>query len=289
MPSLADLDASVSPLTDPLSYPGIAVDADYLWVDSWTYEIIPARALRAPADGGLGQWQVTVDGGPLAPRPSRTPHPAVVGVDVALALMGAAPMTARRPVLSFGSNSAPAQLRAKFASLDPASRVIPVLRAVISGLGLGHSAHVSNPGYLPYVLVDNGSASRLAVFMLWLDLHQVEVMNGTEPNYDLVGVPVDRYPLTLPGGEIVAGYAAYKGKWGALRLPGASMPLAAGSQHQLLAELSGVPWFRLLVGDGDPRSHLGRLRDDRVLRERVRVELAGSGMVIDDGWTGVDQ
>ena len=275
MPSLADLSVSVSPWTDPYGYPGVAVDADYLWLDSWMYGIA--------ASGGVdvSQWRVAVDGGPLATGEAGP----VLSVAESLALAGAAPVGARYPVVSFGSNSAPAQLRDKFAALDPASKVVPVLRGAVSGLSLGHSAHVSNAGYVPYVLLDNGFASALPVYVLWLDSFQLAVMNGTEPNYELVAVAADRYSLTLHSGETVAGYAAYKGKWGALRFARNNGPVPAGSQSEVFGRLNETSWFRALAGPGDVRAQMAGLRADAGLREKVRVELAARGLTTTDGWT----
>ncbi len=275
MPSLADLEVTVSPLTDPAGYPGVAVDADYLWLDSWMYGI------AGSADVDVPDWAVTVDGGPLARGVARS----VITLGGALALAGAAPIGARYPVVSFGSNSAPAQLRDKFAALDSASSVVPVLRGSISGLSLGYSAHVSAPGYVPYVLVDNGSPSVLPVFVLWLDSFQLAVLNRTEPNYQLVAVPADRYPLALDTGQVVTAYSAYKGKWGTLRAAQCAGPVAAGSQREVFDLLNDASWFRSLAGSGDVRAQMSRLRVDARLRERVRAELVARGWVTPDGWS----
>jgi hypothetical protein len=274
MPSLADLAVSVSPLADPLSYPGLAVDADYLWLGGWMYGMGSSPGL------GLADWAVPLDGGPLATGATGS----VLTLGGALARAGAAPIDARYPVVSFGSNSAPAQLRDKFAALDAASGVIPVTRGSVGGLSLGYSAHVSVPGYVPYVLVDNGSPSALPVFLLWLDSFQLAVMNGTEPNYRLVPVPADRYPLTLDTGQLITGYSAYKGKWGALRIPGSGAAAVAGSQQEVFDRLNEASWFRALAGSGDVRAQISRLRADAGLRERVRTELAARGWVAPDGW-----
>ncbi len=279
MPSLADLagsvgEVTVSPLADPMNYPGVAVDADYLWLDSWMY------ALETD-DRDVPRWPVTVDGGPLAAGGAGS----LVPLDDALDLVGAAPLGSRFPVVSFGSNSAPAQLRDKFAALDPASRAIPVTRGSVIGMALSHSPHVSISGYLPYVLVDNGFSSVLAVFVLWLDAVQLAVLNVTEPNYRLVSVPAGRYPLMLPTGRRVPVYAAYKGNWGALRLPGDTGPAAAGSQQDIFARLNEASWFRRLAGPGEVRDQLWRFRGDAGPRDKVRTELAARGWVTADRWS----
>ena len=191
MPSWPDLHLARGPRADPLTYPGerrggqLSLDGSLvLSVDS----------------AGVGEdWLVQLDGGPLgaagatgadlttgsAPRSTRRASNEVWDLDDALLFAGAAPMVDRRPVIAFGSNAAPAQLRDKFQLLTPDERVVPVLRASVQGFVLGHSPHVSDPGYLPFVLVGNGAAA-LDVSVLWLDPRQLGVLNRTEPNYELV-------------------------------------------------------------------------------------------------------
>jgi hypothetical protein len=191
-------------------------------------------------------------------------------------------MAGRHPVLAFGSNASPAQLQAKFASLRPARRVIPVLRGSVTGLALGHSAHVSIPGYVPYVIV--AADAVLDAFVLWLDPEQRTALDRTEPNYRLVRMPADRYPLRVEALRDIGEYSAYKGKWGALRWPGESAPALPGSQPQVFDRLGEQPWFAAVLGPGDVRSRMSRLAADADLRDRVRAELAAAGMVVGDGW-----
>ena len=163
MPSWPDLHRSRGPRADPLTYPGELVQASYLWMDRWCYPLaVPGL--------GSGDWLVQPDGGPLgaagapavglttgsAPRFTGLVSNAVWRLDDALLFAGAAPVVDRRPVIAFGSNAAPAQLRDKFQPLAPDERVVPVLRGSVRGFVLGHSPHVSDPGYLPFVLVGNG-------------------------------------------------------------------------------------------------------------------------------------
>jgi len=272
MPSVLDPKLSASARSDPLSYPGETLAISYLLLDSWVYDIDPQPGARP------GEWPVRVDGGPL--------DAAFRAGDLnnALSCVAAAPIQSRHPVVAFGSNSAPAQLLDKFAGLEGSGRVIPVLRGSIQGFTLGHSAHVSPPGYVPFVLVDGGDGSVLPVSVLWLDSHQLAVMNQTEPNYRLVAVPADRYPLTLDSGHQESNYLAYKGKWGALTWGASMAPVSAGTQEMVFSRLLGAFWFRALVGSGDLRSLTLRLRDDRGLRAAVRRELAARRMVTGDGW-----
>ncbi len=187
-------------------------------------------------------------------------------------------------MLAFGSNASPAQLFTKFASLSPASRVVPVLLGAVAGLALGHSPHVSIPGYVPYVIVDGGAGVVLDAFVLWLDEEQRMTLNRTEPNYRLVRMPGARYPLSVGAMDTIDRYSAYKGKWGALRWPGDSSPARAGTQREVFDGLGRQPWFVKHFRSGDVRSWMARLAADPALRDLIRAELAASGMVIGDGW-----
>src|SRR5690349_16856734 len=151
MPSLLDLDLLPSPLVDPLSYPGATLRHGFLWLDSWVYRIKPGP------DVGRPELRVEIDGGPLAARGAAGP------LDEALQAAGGTPMAGRQPVLAFGSNASPAQLSTKFAAMDREHRALPVLRGSVAGFALGHSAHISNPGYVPYVIVDGGAGVALDV------------------------------------------------------------------------------------------------------------------------------
>jgi hypothetical protein len=187
---------------------------------------------------------------------------------------------ARRPVVAFGSNAAPAQLAAKLGSKAGA---IPVTRARLFGFAVGHSAHVSVPGYLPWVLVDEpGGVVDGAV--LWLDDRQLARLDVTEPNYHLVPVDPLRYPLVVAATEVPISYLAYRGKWGALRWPGEARPTPASSQAGVFGRLGTLDWFRDLVGAGGLADRQRRLAADPALRNRVRDELAARGMAVPDGW-----
>jgi hypothetical protein len=272
MPSLLDLQLLPSPLVDPLSYPGATLRHSFLWLDSWVYRIRPELGV------GRSGWGVHIDGGPLAPRG------AVGCLDDALQVTGAPSMTERWPVLAFGSNAAPAQLSTKFGLLSPVRRTIPVLRGSVAGLALGHSPHVSIPGYLPYVIVDGGPGAALDAFVLWLDPDQRAALDRTEPNYRLVRMPAERFPLHIDGLDSIGAYGAYKGVWSALRWPGEPWPARAASQQEVFGRLGREPWFAELLGPGDARSWMPRLAADPVLRDAVRDGFVANGMVVGDGW-----
>ena len=283
MPSVADLRLPASPLADPLSYPGHSIDGNYLWLDTWLYDLhLGGDSVGAALDDrtGPGRWRVGVDGGPLTSA-GTTAGTAGTGLDDALAQLGASAPADRHPVLAFGSNGSPAQLQAKFASLDRAHRVVPVLRGSIDGLALSHSPHVSPAGYVPWVLVRSDRSTALRVFVLWLDDVQLEVLNRTEPNYTLS--VVEGYPVTVESGVTVPRYRAYRGNWGALRWNPGTEPVAAATQRQVFEMLCRAPWFARLVGEGGPAAVVGRLCNDPELRRRVRDELAARGFAVDDG------
>ena len=189
-------------------------------------------------------------------------------------------LSGRQAVVAFGSNAAPTRLAAKFGRTAAG---IPVTRARLHGFSVGHSPHVSVPGYVPWVLVDEpGSVVDVAV--LWLDEAQRTRLDVTEPNYDLVPIDAARYPLVVDAIEVGFGYAAYRGRWGALRWPGEHRPTPATSQVELFTGLGRLRWFRELIGPGGLVERQRRLAGDRGLRDRVRDELVARAMVVPDGW-----
>lgn len=200
---------------------------------------------------------------------------------LALPVGRSAVLADRLAVVAFGSNAAPAQLMAKF---GPAAGDIPVTRARLRGFALGHSPHVSIPGYVPWVLVDRpGSVVDCAV--LWLDQDQRVRLDATEPNYTLVEVDAASHPLVVDDGDASSGYLAYRGRWGALRWPDDLDPAPAVTQAVLFRRLAELVWFRDLLGAGALGQWQRRLAADSGLRHRVRDELAERRMVSPDRWT----
>ncbi|MET0966017.1 MAG: hypothetical protein ABWZ02_06450 [Nakamurella sp.] len=273
MPSIAELDVPPSPRDDPLSYPGMVPPHSYLWADSWMYQLAWQPEIE------LCEWRLAVDGGPLGDCVQPADR-----LDDARRTPRGAQVTQRYPVLAFGSNAAPAQLLDKFDWLAPRHRVVPVTVGQLDGFSLAHSAHVSNPGYLPYVLVHAGAGATLEVRVLWLDDTQLAALNETEPNYRLVPVNGERYLLTLESGATVPRYSAYRGSWGALRWPAEQLPAAARAQAAMHAELARCDWFADLLGRVGVSEQVELLRADKALRDRVRDELAARGMAVADGW-----
>jgi hypothetical protein len=219
MPSLAELGLDVSPLKDPLSYPGRPALSDSLLLGSWLYSLTPF--LEAPTD----QWEITLDGGALGV--DETGEGAVT-LSEALDRAGAAAMDQRHPVLAIGSNASPAQLHDKFGD-DAKSAAVPLTTVTVHGIDIAHSAHVSKAGYIPYAPIARPNAA-LRLFVTWLDDDQLSVINASERNYALVELQRDAAAATLTSGEAVQGLALYRSRWGVLRESVRARPIRAASQ-----------------------------------------------------------
>lgn len=266
MPALRTLGLDVNPSTEPLAYPGTRVRESCLIVGDWLY------TMTATPGQPVNEWTMTFDDGPIG-----NPHdPAKIPLSAALAAAGVEHMTDRQPVLAVGSNASPGQLRHKFP--DPLQqRPIPITVATVRGIAVGHSAHVSKPGYIPYApLADAGSTSRdLAV--LWLDAEQLDRIDETERTYERVLVRGERYPALLGSGQPLQTYALYRSNWGLLRLTPSTPPLTASTQHEAYSALAQqLPWFRELVPEHIEQGAEGAavaFQQDTSRRQRFRQEL----------------
>lgn len=96
-------------------------------------------------------------------------------------------LSGRVPVAAVGSNASPTVLRAKLGALLRTG--LPVARATVRYLGIGHSAHVSTRGYVAAAPFRRAGAAPVTV--AWLDAAQLEAMDATEPNYRRVRLPQD--------------------------------------------------------------------------------------------------
>ena len=214
-----------SPSAEPLRYPGALVRASFLMSGSWLYP------LEATAGGAIGSWVVDVDGGPLVRHGVTIER---LALEQVLERAGVSRMDHRHPVLAIGSNAAPGQLRHKFSADPDVSDLVPLTRATVRGLGIGHSAHVSNAGYVPYAPLAGDRAVALRLLVLWLDNDQLEYLGTTEPNYRQTLISGADFPLTLASGETLSRYRLYRGRWGVLRPGPQSPPLNATTQADVL-------------------------------------------------------
>lgn len=162
------------------------------------------------------------------------------GLDAALFEANAAPLDARSLVVSIGSNSSPDVLRRKFATHhQPVSPVLPLVRAQLHGIAVGHSAHVSRAGYIaaaPYL--QPGECT--TVWVSWLDEDQLMALDETEPNYRRIQLDGEAWPLVLDGGERPKAFSLYTSRWGVLT-DGSVAKLPFMDQPAL---------FRILAGSG---------------------------------------
>jgi hypothetical protein len=137
-------------------------------------------------------------------------------LDEALIEANAAPLDSRFVVVSIGSNSSPAVMRRKFANYrHPVSRVLPLIQGQLHNIGVGHSAHVSKPGYIaaaPHV--QPGECT--TVWVSWLDERQMMALDETEPNYRRIQLNGEACPLVLDNGERPETFSLFTSRWGVL-------------------------------------------------------------------------
>jgi hypothetical protein len=138
----------------------------------------------------------------------------------------------RTLLLSYGANAAPAALARKLASLpDPE---LPLLRAELQGFDVVYSAHVSPYGAVPATLLESPGTTA-PVFVLHPTPAQRALLTATEPNYDLVELPLC---LAMDDKSATRQVQAYRSKHGPLMLDGAPVALAAvRSSGRTLPEL----------------------------------------------------
>jgi hypothetical protein len=137
-------------------------------------------------------------------------------LDEALAEANVAPLDSRSAVVSIGSNSSPNVLRRKFAQYpQPVSGVLPLIRGELHHVAVGHSAHVSQGGYIaatPYP--EKGECT--TVWVSWLDERQLMALDETEPNYRRIQLDGGACPLVLANGERPVALSLYESRWGVL-------------------------------------------------------------------------
>jgi hypothetical protein len=189
---------------------------------------------------------------------------------------GVAEMSGRIPVAAVGSNGSIDVLRAKLAAVNALGPVVPVVPATVSNLGVGHSAHVSSPGYLaaaPYHSPD----STTTVVVAWLDEAQTARLDATEPNYIRRMLAGSAYPVRLTGsGEELPDVAVYESAHGLLA--DGDGPVSLRRQIDVatwLRSAAVAPWITL-----DPHAAAHSLAHDCLARTAVRDELLLRGLVV---------
>jgi hypothetical protein len=168
-------------------------------------------------------------------------------------------------VIAVGSNTSPDVVRRKFERHGAPTTVLH-LRGRLDGVALGHSAHVSQPGYVPATPYPK-AGSTIEVVVSALTAHQLLCLDETEPNYNRVTVARDRARLDPPV-PLPARLHLYESKWGTLA-DGTGTPVPFTTQDAVLARLA--EWGAVPRHD-DPR-RLARTLGQRDDLRRAATEI----------------
>lgn len=172
----------------------------------------------------------------------------------------------RYVVVAVGSNASPAVMYRKLAT-NGVSGTVPFVYAEVTGLRVGHSAHVSRAGYIAAAPILTPSA-RTSVVAVFLDHEQLTAVDRTEPNYVRESVGRDECRLSVEGGDSPASFQLYVSKRGVLAPPG-ERPLGLMDQDALYAGLrQRCEQFSRLLPAGD-RAAMRRFAADEHLRDQA--------------------
>jgi hypothetical protein len=188
-------------------------------------------------------------------------------LDRVLAAHGGVPTAGRTAVVAVGSNAAPGVMVRKLGGT-----AVPFLPMVVRGVGAGHSAHVSVPGFVaaaPFAAA--GLVVELVVSLL--DEAQLAALDATEPNYTrcVADASADGWDGPLE---------VYDSHWGVIAEPGGA-PIALGTQAELLARLRDrwAPYPHVVGSTAEPGAVLAGWASSEKRRRWARDELAATGWV----------
>lgn len=148
----------------------------------------------------------------------------------------------RVPVLAVGSNACPGQLRHKMREYELSSP-IPLVKARVTGLEVGVSAHVSAMGYVSASPFRAPGHTR-ELFLTWLDPAQLAAVDASEgvtaPTgaYDRVSLPAADVRIELESGATLEGAHLYVNRRGVLH-DGTGTLLRHPGERPLLTQLLG--------------------------------------------------
>ncbi|MEV6481925.1 hypothetical protein [Streptomyces sp. NPDC051576] len=186
----------------------------------------------------------------------------------------------RTPVLAIGSNACPGQLRHKMAEFGITSPV-PMVKARVTGVGIGVSAHVSRMGYVSASPINSPGVVR-ELFVTWFDARQLAVVDASEVAFDRVWLPGSEFRFEPESGELPRGVYAYVNRHGVLH-DGTGVPRRHPGERALLTELlGGSAELRKLFGR-TPEKFCRRARADRELCERGTRLFLEEGLVTVSG------
>jgi hypothetical protein len=192
----------------------------------------------------------------------------------------------RTAVVAVGSNASPAVMHRKL-SRHGVSGAVPLVAGTLSGSAVGHSAHVSLPGFVPAAPYLRSDA-RTPVYVTFLDDVQLRCVDRTEPSYVRRRMPRGRCMLELEDGSRPDAFDLYDSRWGVLARPGGPvLPFTSQETLHALLRAQWPPYGELLgaivEATAEPdelartQAVMRTLGADAALRERVRVALAATG------------
>jgi len=198
----------------------------------------------------------------------------------------------RQPVLAYGSNQSPEQLRRKFKKINGAP--IPVVRSQLADFDVVYSAHLASYGAVPATLHPQ-PGTRVSLSVLWLNGAQLARMHETEAlgfNYDFGRF--DGVALSMDGFGRLSRVFAYMSRRGCLMRGGAPIALdAVPARNRTLAALTQMETLalvrdRLAPGEKVDDFIIGTAGDEPLRRARISA-LESSGQAVPcPGFTPLD-
>lgn len=208
-------DYAVAPLVDPLIYPGKIPDHSFIYIGDYFFP------LNVKKDCRIGKSRIKW----LKDLPKDIEiRGDLNALDNCLLRFNTTSMDWRYPVLAYGSNASPSQLKRKFSD-DRAGSIVPVIKTKIQGLDVVYSAHMSSYGAIPSTLIASPT-TEITLFITFLDKMQLHIIDNTERNYDRVRISGHEFPIILESGEKLSECYAYLSKSGVLLLDNHPVRLA---------------------------------------------------------------
>ena len=159
--------------------------------------------------------------------------------------------------------------------------MVPFVEVTLTGIAVGHSAHVSPPGYIPATPYGD-ETSTVALMATLLDDAQLERVDVTEPKYRRRLVDNATCELSFVGFECPDQVWLYESVCGVLTSPDGPVPLT--EQRRLMGLLrQDMEGWGDLVGEGTAEEIALRLAADAELREASREHFARVGWAAESG------